>query len=95
MKRLALAALALIAASLGGCVTPVGPVQVTRFHAADVSPLGKGTIAVEPAPGSDPASLEWQTYRSGDAPADPAGLLRGKTRQRRASCAGQTGAAHA
>ncbi|HEX4848873.1 MAG TPA: DUF4136 domain-containing protein [Novosphingobium sp.] len=49
---------------LAGCVTPVGPVQVTRFHAADVSPLGKGTIAIEPAPGADGASLEWQTYRS-------------------------------
>ena len=64
MKRPALAALALTAAALSGCVTPVGPVQVTRFHAADVSPLGKGTIAVEPAPGSDGNSIEWQTYRA-------------------------------
>lgn len=50
-------------AALGGCVTPVGPVQVTRFHAEDTSALGKGAIAVEPAPGSDGRSLEWQTYR--------------------------------
>ena len=62
MKRLILAAMALTFAALSGCVAPVGPVQVTRFHAADVSPLGKGTIAVEPAPGSDGNSLEWQTY---------------------------------
>lgn len=48
---------------LAGCVAPVGPVQVTRFHAADVSPLGKGAIAVEPAPGADGKSLEWQTYQ--------------------------------
>ena len=62
MKRLALAITALALAALVGCVAPVGPVQVTRFHAADVSPLGKGAIAVEPAPGSDGNSLEWQTY---------------------------------
>jgi hypothetical protein len=62
-----LLALALVAgASLGlsGCVTPVGPVEVTRFHAPDISALGKGTIAVEPAPGTDGASLEWQSYKA-------------------------------
>ncbi len=59
MKRFLLAALAL---SLAGCVAPVGPVSATRFHAPDVTPLGKGEIVVEPAPGGDPASLEWQTY---------------------------------
>jgi len=59
MKRLVLAALTL---ALGGCVAPVGPVEVTRFHAPDVAQLGKGAIAIEPAPGNDPASLEWQTY---------------------------------
>ena len=57
---LSLTAVALMA--LSGCVAPVGPVEVTRFHAPDVTPLGKGAIAVEPAPGADPASLEWQTY---------------------------------
>ena len=64
MKRLTLAVMALSLGTLAGCVTPVGPVQVTRFHAADVTPLGKGAIAVEPAPGSDGNSLEWQTYRA-------------------------------
>jgi len=59
MKRFVLAALTL---ALAGCVAPVGPVSVTRFHAPDVTPLGKGEIVVEPAPGGDPASLEWQTY---------------------------------
>ena len=64
MKRLTLAITTLACAALAGCVTPVGPVQVTRFHAADVTPLGRGAIAVEPAPGSDGNSLEWQTYRA-------------------------------
>ncbi len=61
IKALSLLA-ALLPAMLAGCVAPVGPVAVTRFHAPDVSPLGKGEIVVEPAPGGDPASLEWQTY---------------------------------
>ena len=64
MKRLPAALAAVLLIGLAGCVTPVGPVQVTRFHAADVAPLGKGAIAVEPAPGSDGNSLEWQTYRA-------------------------------
>jgi hypothetical protein len=64
MRFMPLAALALGFAGLAGCVTPVGPVEVTRFHAEDVSPLGKGAIAVEPAPGSDGNSIEWQTYRA-------------------------------
>ncbi len=50
--------------ALAGCVTPVGPVEVTRFHAADVSMLGKGTISVEPGPGADGNNLEWQSYRA-------------------------------
>lgn len=49
--------------ALAGCVTPVGPVEVTRFHAADIAALGKGSIAVVPAPGTDGNSLEWQSYR--------------------------------
>ena len=51
-------------AALAGCVTPVGPVEVTRFHGPDVALLGKGTISVEPAPGADAGSLEWQAYRA-------------------------------
>ncbi len=51
-------------AGLSGCVTPVGPVEVTRFHAPDIAALGKGIIAVEPAPGTDGASLEWQSYKA-------------------------------
>ena len=50
--------------ALNACVAPIGPVEVTRFHAPDLSALGKGTIAVEPAPGNDPASLEWRTYQA-------------------------------
>ena len=63
MNRLIFAALLGLIA-LAGCVTPVGPVSVTRFHGTDVSMLGKGAIAVEPAPGSDGNSLEWQSYRA-------------------------------
>lgn len=47
-----------------GCVAPVGPVQVTRFHLPETTALGKGTIAIEPAPGSDGKSLEWQAYQA-------------------------------
>jgi hypothetical protein len=64
MNRIRIAAVALGLLGLAGCVTPIGPVQVTRFHAADISPLSKGTISVEPAPGSDGNSIEWQTYRA-------------------------------
>ena len=64
MMRFPVAVAALLLTALAACVTPVGPVQVTRFHAADVTPLGRGAIAVEPAPGSDGKSLEWQTYRA-------------------------------
>lgn len=63
MKFMRSAALAGGLALLSGCVTPVGPVQVTRFHTGDAGVLGKGAITVEPAPGSDASSLEWQTYR--------------------------------
>lgn len=63
MIGLRIAAFALGALTLSACVTPVGPVQVTRFHTGELAQLGKGTIAVEPAPGSDADSLEWQTYR--------------------------------
>ncbi|MEY4237592.1 MAG: hypothetical protein RL339_193 [Pseudomonadota bacterium] len=63
MKRHAIAAL-LLGLALGGCVAPTGPVEVTRFHAQDISTLGNGTIAVEPAPGHDGASLEWKAYQA-------------------------------
>ncbi|MBS0481558.1 MAG: DUF4136 domain-containing protein [Proteobacteria bacterium] len=63
MKHLRLAFALASLAALSACVAPVGPVQVTRFHLPDTATLGKGTIAVEPAPGSDGKSLEWQTYQ--------------------------------
>jgi hypothetical protein len=63
----ALAAAGLAAAGLAGCVAPVGPVEVTRFHVPD-APLGRGPIAVVAAPGSaiSPAdtSLELRAYQS-------------------------------
>lgn len=61
MNRLKLLVLPLVA-SLSACVAPVGPVEVTRFHVPDVAPLGKGAIAVEPAPGNDGTSLEFRAY---------------------------------
>lgn len=63
MKFTRVAALAAGLILLSGCVTPVGPVQVTRFHTGEAGLLGKGGISVEPAPASDANSLEWQTYR--------------------------------
>lgn len=63
MKRLNWAAAALGLVALSGCVAPVGPVEVTRFHVPDTAALGKGTISVEPAAGSDGSSLEWKTYQ--------------------------------
>lgn len=50
--------------TLGACVAPTGPVEVTRFHLPDVAALGKGMITVEAAPGLDPASLEWKSYQA-------------------------------
>ncbi len=49
------------ALALSACVAPVGPVEVTRFHAPDTARLGRGTIRVEPAPGQAD-SLEFRTY---------------------------------
>lgn len=48
--------------ALGGCVAPVGPVQVTRFHVPETAMLGHGPIAVEAAAGMDPASLELRSF---------------------------------
>lgn len=54
-----------LAGALTGCATPVGPVEVTRFHQPSaLSALGQGTIAVEAAPGMDASSLEMGTYRT-------------------------------
>lgn len=54
----------LCSAMLSGCVAPVGPVQVTRFHDPSVTDkIGRGTIAVEAAEGMDPTSLELRSYQ--------------------------------
>ncbi len=55
-------ALFLAAATLAGCVAPVGPVEVTRFHVPEISRLGRGAVAIEPAPGMDGTSLEFRSY---------------------------------
>jgi len=62
MKVVLLAGAALAVTALSGCVAPVGPVQVTRFHLPDIAALGNGPIAVEAAPGTDGGSLEYRSY---------------------------------
>ena len=62
MKLFPAALAAFIAASLPGCVAPVGPVEVTRFHVPELTKLAQGAIAVEPAPGQDGKSLEFGSY---------------------------------
>lgn len=57
-------AMALACTLLAGCVAPVGPVEVTRFHLPDTALLGRGSIAVEPAPGVDGNSLEFRSYQT-------------------------------
>ncbi len=52
------------AALLSGCVVPVGPIEVTRFHAPDTAALARGTITIEAAPGADANSLELKSYQS-------------------------------
>jgi len=66
MKIATRAAILLLAtAALGGCVAPVGPVEVTRFHDATLlERAGRGTIAVEAAPGMDAGSLELRSYQA-------------------------------
>lgn len=63
MKSLARVLLPALAAGtlLSGCATPVGPVEVTRFHVPEAQ-LGRGAIRVEPAPGEDGTSIEFRTY---------------------------------
>lgn len=55
-------ALALAVLAVAGCVAPVGPVEVTRFHLPDTARLGQGSVAVEPAQGVDAQSLEFRSY---------------------------------
>ncbi|MEO5586249.1 MAG: DUF4136 domain-containing protein [Novosphingobium sp.] len=52
-----------VAFTLAGCVTPVGPVEVTRFHVPDAQ-FARGPIAVVPAAGMSDTSLEVRTYQS-------------------------------
>ena len=50
MKPALTLAAAVALASLAGCVAPVGPVEVTRFHLPDTGTLGHGPIAVDLSP---------------------------------------------
>jgi len=64
MQIARLAAPLLATLAVAGCVAPVGPVEVTRFVRPEAAAqLAMGTIAVEPAPGIDPDSLEVQSYQ--------------------------------
>ena len=62
MNRLKLLGALAVAALATACVTPVGPVEVTRFHVPEVQTMARGAITVVPAQGIDPASLEFRTY---------------------------------
>ncbi|MES2494065.1 MAG: DUF4136 domain-containing protein [Pseudomonadota bacterium] len=63
MRYSGLFGVAVAAIALTGCVAPVGPVEVTRFHLPDTAMLGRGPIAVEAAAGMDPASLELRSFQ--------------------------------
>ena len=66
MNRRAITLLAglALASAVSGCVAPIGPVEVTRFHVPDTAQLARGTIAVEAAPGTDAGSLELRSYQA-------------------------------
>ncbi|MGF7151679.1 hypothetical protein FHS96_005347 [Sphingomonas zeicaulis] len=46
-----------------GCATPIAPVEVTRFHLG--APVVRGSVTVEPQPGTDSGSLEYRAYIAG------------------------------
>lgn len=56
------AALALLFGA-AACTTPTAPVEVTRFHLG--APVARGTVIVEPQPGTDSGSLEFRAYIAG------------------------------
>lgn len=58
--RLSVALAGSLFLALSGCVAPTGPVEVSRFIAPD-APLGRGSVAVEPAPGAN-ADMEFRYY---------------------------------
>lgn len=65
MKIVQIAIPIMAALTLAACATPIGPVEVTRFHKSEAVPqLAQGTIAVEAAPGMDGDSLELASYKS-------------------------------
>lgn len=64
MRLFSAAIIALGLAALAGCVAPVGPVEVTRFHVPELAGLGRGVIAVEAAEGMQGDSLEFRSYAS-------------------------------
>lgn len=64
MKRMGLIVALAVSAALSGCVAPVGPVEVTRFHVPDTTRLGRGDIVVAPAPGQNPVLPEWRSFAS-------------------------------
>ncbi|OCC25709.1 hypothetical protein MB02_02165 [Croceicoccus estronivorus] len=65
MKPAPFAAALIGLTALTGCVAPIGPVEVTRFHepSADNLLFERGTIAVEAAPGANPDSLEFRSFQ--------------------------------
>lgn len=67
MKMPLMIAASFAAIGLAGCTTvpQAGPVEVTRFHAPEMTPrLGQGAVFVESAPGMDGASLALAPYKA-------------------------------
>lgn len=54
----------LLAALIGGCATPVSPVEVTRFHALAAQPAPGGSFAIVDMGGGDTPGLALSPYRA-------------------------------
>ena len=61
IPRLPVAAALAATLATAGCVAPVGPVSVTRFH-LEQAPQSRGLIEIQPAEGMDAQSLAYRDY---------------------------------
>ncbi|MEO1043892.1 MAG: DUF4136 domain-containing protein [Pseudomonadota bacterium] len=65
LRSLMLGLALVMAMALSGCVAPVGPIEVRRFHVLNDAPdATSARIAVVPAEGFDNNSLEFRAYAS-------------------------------
>jgi hypothetical protein len=103
MRPVAIVSALLALGAVSSCATPVGPVEVTRFHLPDTAALGHGAIAVLPGPGIDGQSLEFRSYAAAvarelvrvgyteAAPGGPAGQVAVVTLERQTVRPGRAG----